>query len=43
MENEMYVLYADIMGFKDRVIRTEHTDLEKDFENLLTGGKATLI
>lgn len=33
----MYVLYADIMGFKDRVIRTEHTDLEKDFENLLTG------
>lgn len=37
MENEMYVLYADIMGFKDRVIRTEHTDLEKDFENLLTG------
>ena len=42
MENEMYVLYADIMGFKDRVIRTEHTDLEKDFEKLLTGLEAWL-
>ena len=32
----MYVLYADIMGFKDRVMRTEHKDLEKDFEDLIT-------
>ena len=35
-ENKMYVLYADIMGFKDRVMRTEHKDLEKDFEDLIT-------
>lgn len=33
-ENEMYVLYADIMGFKERVIRTEHKDLEKELEEL---------
>lgn len=31
---EMYVLYADIMGFKERVIRTEHQDLEKELEEL---------
>lgn len=34
IENEMYVLYADIMGFKERVIRTEHKDLEKELEEL---------
>lgn len=33
-ENEMYVLYADIMGFKERVIRTEHKKLEKELEKL---------
>ena len=32
----MYVLYADIMGFKDRVMRTPHHDLEKEFEALIT-------
>lgn len=32
----MYVLYADIMGFKDRVMRTEHSVLEEQFEKLLT-------
>ena len=31
---EMYVLYADIMGFKERVMRTEHPDLEKELEEL---------
>lgn len=31
---EMYVLYADIMGFKERVMRTEHQDLEKELEEL---------
>ena len=35
-QNEMYVLYADIMGFKERVMTTEHSDLEKEFEKLLT-------
>ena len=36
MKNKgMYVLYADIMGFKDRVMRTEHTELENSFESLL--------
>lgn len=33
-KKEMYVLYADIMGFKDRVIRTEHQKLEKELEGL---------
>lgn len=31
---EMYVLYADIMGFKERVMRTEHQDLEEELEEL---------
>ena len=35
-ENIMYVLYADIMGFKDRVMRTQHQDLEKEFDALIT-------
>lgn len=35
-KNEMYVLYADIMGFKDRVMRTPHQDLEKEFDALIT-------
>lgn len=35
-ENKMYVLYADIMGFKDRVMRTPHQDLEKEFDALIT-------
>ena len=34
-ENKMYILYADIMGFKERVMRTEHLDLKKDFEALI--------
>ena len=36
-DKEMYILYADIMGFKDRVMRTDHPVLEKDFEYLITG------
>lgn len=40
---EMYVLYADIMGFKDRVMRTQHQDLEKDFEGLITGLDAWFV
>ena len=36
-DKEMYILYADIMGFKDRVMRTDHPVLEKDFEDLITG------
>lgn len=32
----MYVLYADIMGFKERVMRTEHSKLKKEFEKLKT-------
>lgn len=36
-DKEMYILYADIMGFKDRVMRTKHPVLEKDFEYLITG------
>lgn len=39
----MYVLYADIMGFKDRVMRTQHQDLEKDFEGLITGLDAWFV
>ncbi|WCF98440.1 hypothetical protein [Porphyromonas gingivalis] len=35
-ENIMYVLYADIMGFKDRVMRTQHQNLEKEFNALIT-------
>ena len=35
-DKEMYILYADIMGFKDRVMRTEHPDLEKEFNSLIT-------
>ena len=30
----MYVLYADIMGFKERVMRTEHSKLKEEFEKL---------
>lgn len=30
----MYVLYADIMGFKERVMRTEHQELEEELEEL---------
>ena len=26
--DEKYVLYADIMGFKERVMRTKHADLK---------------
>lgn len=32
--NEKYVLYADIMGFKERVMRTKHTDLKKELKDL---------
>ena len=32
--NEKYVLYADIMGFKERVMRTKHEDLKKELEGL---------
>lgn len=32
--DEKYVLYADIMGFKDRVMRTKHEDLKKELEGL---------
>lgn len=32
--NEKYVLYADIMGFKERVMRTKHTDLKKELKKL---------
>jgi len=35
-DKEMYILYADIMGFKDRVMRTKHQDLEKEFNSLIT-------
>lgn len=38
----MYVLYADIMGFKDRVMRTEHSVLEEQFEKLFTDLKNKL-
>lgn len=31
---EMYVLYADIMGFKERVMRTKHQELEEELEGL---------
>ena len=30
----MYVLYADIMGFKERVMRTKHQELEEELEGL---------
>lgn len=33
-DKEMYILYADIMGFKDRVMRTDHLVLEKKLEGL---------
>lgn len=33
-DKEMYILYADIMGFKDRVMRTDHPVLEKKLEGL---------
>ena len=32
--NEKYVLYADIMGFKERVMRTKHEDLKKELKKL---------
>lgn len=32
----MYILYADIMGFKDRVMRTPHEKLVKDFEDMIS-------
>ncbi|WP_424037809.1 hypothetical protein [Porphyromonas endodontalis] len=32
--NEKYVLYADIMGFKERVMRTKHADLKKELKEL---------
>lgn len=32
--NEKYVLYADIMGFKERVMRTKHEDLKKELKEL---------
>lgn len=32
--NEKYVLYADIMGFKERVMRTKHEDLKKELKGL---------
>ncbi len=32
----MYVLYADIMGFKDRVMRISHEKLVKDFEGMIS-------
>lgn len=35
-DKEMYILYADIMGFKDRVMRTKHQNLEKKFNSLIT-------
>lgn len=33
-KNEKYVLYADIMGFKERVMRTKHEDLKKELKKL---------
>lgn len=32
--DEKYVLYADIMGFKERVMRTKHEDLKKELKEL---------
>jgi hypothetical protein len=32
--NEKYVLYADIMGFKEKVMRTKHEDLKKELKGL---------
>ena len=32
--DEKYVLYADIMGFKERVMRTKHEDLKKELKKL---------
>lgn len=32
--DEKYVLYADIMGFKERVMRTKHADLKKELKKL---------
>lgn len=42
-KNEMYVLYADIMGFKERVMRTEHSKLKEEFEKLKTALDAWLV
>lgn len=39
----MYVLYADIMGFKERVMRTEHSKLKDEFEKLKTALDAWLV
>lgn len=32
--DEKYVLYADIMGFKERVMRTKHEDLKNELKDL---------
>lgn len=32
--DEKYVLYADIMGFKEKVMRTKHADLKKELKGL---------
>ena len=32
--DEKYVLYADIMGFKERVMRTKHEELKKELKKL---------
>lgn len=42
-KNEMYVLYADIMGFKERVMRTEHSRLKEEFEKLKTALDAWFV
>ncbi len=34
--DEKYVLYADIMGFKERVMRTKHEDLKNELKGLRT-------
>lgn len=39
----MYVLYADIMGFKERVMRTEHSKLKEEFEKLKTALDAWFV
>lgn len=39
----MYVLYTDIMGFKERVMRTEHSKLKEEFEKLKTALDAWFV
>lgn len=34
--DEKFVLYADIMGFKERIMRITHEDLGKDLETLMS-------